>query len=547
MKSIQKKILTLVVGCVLFSTITVMVIGLMNAQDTLEKDSLQMMNLLCEKHARQIDTTLENVKQSVDTIYHFAMEDIVSGEKIWEKENEMDDYIRNVKELAETVADNTQGAVAVYYRFNHDVTKLISEIYMKQTNDSFIDYNVDDMADSDMAKEPWYAQPVENKDACWIAPYENKIIKKEVISYCVPVIVEDIVIGVIGMDIDIQLLRDNLSKVQIYDTGYAFLMDSKGNMVYHVNSPLGVELKASDKKVASLQEKLSKAAKKNEAYSYQWGSEKKRLVVRECMNDMYVAISVSESEVEKPKQQLLVRSLITLLVAICIAVVFATRLSKMIVKPLKELTKAAGRIAQGDLDVVIECKSNDEVGELSKSFGKTAKTLKKNIQHISRLAYTDALTQTMNKTAYGQMVSQLEQDIQNDKGSFAVVVMDINNLKKVNDNFGHEMGDAMIGDASRIMKEVFSDQYLYRIGGDEFVCILIEEQLIIANELVGKFSREIDAFNASGTRTYQVPLQVAVGLAMYDENTDNEYAQVFRRSDTLMYENKKSQKEAGKK
>ena len=71
-------------------------------------------------------------------------------------------------------------------------------------------------------------------------------------------------------------------------------------------------------------------------------------------------------------------------------------------------------------------------------------------------------------------MDKLDKRAADEKIKYAVVVMDINNLKKINDNFGHEFGDMLIRDASRLIQKGFEDHIVYRIGGDEFVIILPE-------------------------------------------------------------------------
>ena len=122
------------------------------------------------------------------------------------------------------------------------------------------------------------------------------------------------------------------------------------------------------------------------------------------------------------------------------------------------------------------------------------------------------------------------------------MVLDINNLKKVNDHLGHEYGDMLIRDACDLIQKGFGDNEVYRIGGDEFVVILENEAVQQSSELVRNFDTGIVVFNRNNTK-YEQKLQVARGIAFYDGEAGESYASVFRRADQAMYENKLLQKQ----
>ena len=80
----------------------------------------------------------------------------------------------------------------------------------------------------------------------------------------------------------------------------------------------------------------------------------------------------------------------------------------------------------------------------------------------------DSLTGVGNKTAYIKKTNEINEQIRNGFKDFAVVMIDINGLKAVNDNYGHANGDLYIKGCCHIICEVFKHSPVYRIGGDEF-------------------------------------------------------------------------------
>jgi len=156
-----------------------------------------------------------------------------------------------------------------------------------------------------------------------------------------------------------------------------------------------------------------------------------------------------------------------------------------------------------------------------------------------RAAFVDSLTGFGSKRAYQNMTNRLELRIKEGDANFTVAVFDLNGLKSINDNQGHEFGDMALVDMSKLLKKVFGNAVLYRFGGDEFIAILKDYTKEKMNQLFTQLDLELDEFNRT-TRPYEVPLAVAKGTATYNHETDTNYAQVFERADQEMYEDKRA-------
>lgn len=150
-----------------------------------------------------------------------------------------------------------------------------------------------------------------------------------------------------------------------------------------------------------------------------------------------------------------------------------------------------------------------------------------------RLAYTDALTGAKSKLACAEWEKEIDQSIASARaGDLAVVVFDVNGLMQINDTLGHKTGNRYIIDACRLIGEVFQHSPVYRVGGDEFVAILQNEDYGNRKELLSMFNRRIEE-NKSANRVV-----VAAGLADYIPDTDRSFERVFRRADREMYRQK---------
>ncbi len=148
--------------------------------------------------------------------------------------------------------------------------------------------------------------------------------------------------------------------------------------------------------------------------------------------------------------------------------------------------------------------------------------LAKHIEIIRSQAYIDGLTGLNNRTSYMEYLQILEKKIEEHPDTvFSVVLLDINQLKMINDDFGHDQGDVLIIETANKIRDVFGGNRVYRIGGDEFVAILDE------TDPTDKIER------ARGDN-------ISIGYATYDPATDKDYSDVFHRADDAMYADKRA-------
>lgn len=545
MKSIRTKILLLVICGVLTSTIAAAAICLVNLGSILRQDSSEMIRLLCTEKKQEINQQLISIEQSVNTIHHFAVRELDDVERLWSDEEYRNSYLDKVIEVSVNAAENTEAVISVYYRFNMEKTDPKAGVFLvKDEEGNFSDYPVTDLKQygrANTAATGWYFVPLDNGKASWLEPYVNITMGIELISYVIPVYVDGETIGVIGMDIEVERLYHSVDSVQIYDTGYAFLTDEKGHILYHQGYPNGMKLGKEFEELEILRRKMSEVKEEGSVVEYFKGGQEKKLVFQKLQNGMLFAVCVPKSEILEPGRKLVSYVVVSIVVALAAVILITVRLSDVIIRPLRQLTKAAEKIAASDLNVTIECNTNDEVGVLARSFKVTTEHLKTYIGTINKLAYTDALTGIGNKTAYEAVVQELEEQIQNGSAEFSLVVMDINNLKKMNDTYGHEKGDELIQNAAAALKKVWKEENVYRIGGDEFAAIETGKDGYAYAKRMEALEEELTFFNRSNPH-FEMPLQVAQGAAVYEPDKDERFADVFRRADVLMYQDKDKKK-----
>ena len=155
-----------------------------------------------------------------------------------------------------------------------------------------------------------------------------------------------------------------------------------------------------------------------------------------------------------------------------------------------------------------------------------------------QLAYIDPLTGVKSKHAYVEYENQIDELIRDGKiDEFSLFIFDLNDLKKINDDYGHETGDKYILESVELIKKHFPNVDLYRYGGDEFIIFLQNEQYASRFEHLNSFNEEIDG------NIYKLEPVIAVGYSDFIKNKDNTLRTVFLRADENMYSRKRRLKD----
>lgn len=152
--------------------------------------------------------------------------------------------------------------------------------------------------------------------------------------------------------------------------------------------------------------------------------------------------------------------------------------------------------------------------------------------HYRQLAYRDPLTNCRNRIAYEVDIEKI------DTGRNVTIFMaDMNNLKEINDTYGHQIGDEVIILCSQCLLKVFG-RSVYRIGGDEYLCIeynLTQENI---DRMLSAFYEECEKTNED--IAYKFAL--SIGYATFDPFLDSTIHDTIKRADTMMYEIKEKKK-----
>ena len=184
-----------------------------------------------------------------------------------------------------------------------------------------------------------------------------------------------------------------------------------------------------------------------------------------------------------------------------------------------------------------EEKTSGDIDDLGEKILSLQDTLRKEIAKVHRQAYIDALTSVGNKTAYIDIVSHIDQEIDEGIASFTVATFDMNGLKLINDSYGHDCGDQALIKIADILIDVFGKDNIFRVGGDEFIIILS-----CSGEEMEEYFKQVDEALAEENRREEsdFTLSVSKGYAVFVEGEDREYRSVYKRADDAMYRDKEA-------
>ena len=158
---------------------------------------------------------------------------------------------------------------------------------------------------------------------------------------------------------------------------------------------------------------------------------------------------------------------------------------------------------------------------------------------LVRLAYTDELTKLYNRT-YCSECLQLLSESEKSSNNYAIINLDLNGLKKINDTYGHAKGDRLICAAASVIKKSFSsDGVVGRMGGDEFIAIIGTSDVEHIEKLIEKFVLNIQEANKENP---DLGLSISYGYAANNEVEGNDYKDVYEIADERMYAYKQNVK-----
>ena len=167
-------------------------------------------------------------------------------------------------------------------------------------------------------------------------------------------------------------------------------------------------------------------------------------------------------------------------------------------------------------------------------------------EKLHETSITDELTGLLNRRGFLTLSEKQFQIAKRNLRNFSILYIDLNDMKRINDECGHKAGDRALVDVANILRRTFrSSDIIARIGGDEFTVLITEPRSAdIENIALKHLQENLEIHNERMERNYK--LSISMGMAHFDPKHPRSIDELLSRADKSMYINKTDQKTGGK-
>ena len=267
---------------------------------------------------------------------------------------------------------------------------------------------------------PWYAQlQARPGQAVVTSAYEESVMGTLVVSVVAPIYTDGEMVGVVGLNVSLQNLMNDLGQIQVGEEGYVTVYDTSQNIIYHPDDEL---ILSNVKDVNYSTDMLSAVKNKTTSEIMEYQRDGNDLVgSTHYLSELDWQVVGCMSQSEFVQESSVATFTIVCGVGLCalLLAVICVILANTIVRPIKKLDDVAARLADGDLDVELKVHSADEVGELTESIIRMVERLK---QYI---VYIDEVSGILDDLGRGNLIFELKQDYVGDFNRLKVAMHNI--------------------------------------------------------------------------------------------------------------------------
>ncbi len=337
-------------------------IALYQASNVIEKSAMNNLKARAESYANEFSITTGNVESVLDS-YIASISASINLDKVYNDQEYLKIYQEDtLVPLTRKFAENTGGILGIYFDIDPSVTPYLLEdesVYGAWLLDRNLtgkivreELEIKKNFYPENEKMQWYYAPLKKQKGVWSKPYRDIYTGYYMISYNKPVVIEDTLIGVAGIDIIFEDIMTMVESVQLFETGYAFLLDEDMDFIVHPQMKDDTEW--GDQKLSGIKDSLYKAlaekiSKESSGIDEIGTGYNKTFVGFAHMNNGYVVgIEVKSTEVLEELNK--VRSIIDIIIlaGILMSAIAAYILGKFISKPVERLGKMIKRMMHFD-------------------------------------------------------------------------------------------------------------------------------------------------------------------------------------------------------
>lgn len=543
--SLQTKFILIITGITLLLTLFLGFLNLQTINNMSTTIARMSLNWQAQRAAEPLQNTLIDSSNILQTMAH-ALEDTVPDPNALSDANFQNDLKQHMENQFNMMANLSSTIYGFFILFNPAVAGQDGFWYTwNPEQKQYINHSQEDIKhfffDANLGHF-FLSKALAQKKPFWQEPYVSPMDGVRKIAYVVPVYSQGKLIAVMGFSIRMQILIDKIEFTKFYSNSYASLFSDDGKIYYHPEYPGGSpNTSLKDLGMSPYAKTLKDRDSNDHLLTYSYKGEPKKMAFKTLYNGMNLGVCAPESSLYAERTRAMLFMAFLIFVFGLIVAIIAALLANRIIIPLKAIDAAARRIGKGNYNQPVTIVRNDELGELAKNMNRTMLKMKTMVQQLEALALKDTLTNVWNNTAYEQQVSEINQRIaaRDPRLAFSVLMLDINGMKGVNDQFGHAMGNEMLRRTIKCICSIYTHSSIFRVGGDEFLV------LVMGSDYQNRFTLldQLTPYNQKRDYQQERPweqLAFAVGMSDYHPETDTTYQEIFLRADAAMYKNKKA-------
>ena len=512
--TIQTKVLTFALSGLVLCVLALGGLCLYTTNKVTHDNTERNLHNLTNTETIKINNRLKNVEQYVNTL-EIAISGMLDSLGQLTDEKQLDEFTEKSRELIRLTIGNTEKAVAVYLRFNPELTPPTSGIFMAKTaRDNELKFteptDFSKYDPSDIEHVGWYYTPIKTKKPTWMMPYLNKNISVYMISYVIPLFKFGTEIGVVGVDIDFDYLTREIASIRLFDNDYAFLADKYGNILFHPSIPKGHPFTLPENSL---------------------------LIHNKLENGMDLTFVIPKESITADRNKL-IQNLILITMLILVVYILASLIfANSITRSLKQLTDYANRLIDGKMGIELNINRNDEIGDLATSFVKAKMRLAETMGHIKGLAFRDPITSVRNRNSFDHYIGEFSIRVSTgDIKSYGILVARVDNLFKIKNKFGNSKAIALLQVASKLICTTFDHSPVFRINEDEFIVVLMNSDLKNCNELLEKLEEGVK--NSVQAENPWECVKLAVGIAICKDSQSSSLSEQLSSAENNMLKNR---------
>jgi diguanylate cyclase len=412
--------------------------------------------------------------------------------------------------------------------------------------------------DYDPRKRPWYGEAAGHAGPVWSSVYNNFISKEPTITLAKAVRHADHrLAGVLATNIKLKALTDVLRTLKLSDNSMAFVIDADGYVIATSGSELPFKMEQGVSELMHLGEMTSPLIREIYDGVFEWKNAKAgaadglaheftsasgelevaaRHIGRQYGVDWTTVVAVPRADFMAGVKRTFIEGLFIAGLCMVVALVLGLSMLNRVLRDIRALTEAAKKIGNGEPLPSLDIRRRDEIGQLAQSFSE--------MEHNLRI---DKLTAVFNRASLIAQIGFLRRQLEQ-KGAeqprFALLFIDLDHFKKINDHYGHDAGDkALATVAARLKESVRVTDVVARYGGDEFVVLLKGARAVAEVRAAEEHIRSI-VEEPVHIGHGMVRVGVSIGWAMFPEDGEDVDA-LLKIADMRMFDAKKTRKAAG--